>query len=107
MTLQSANQGSLDNHKAAMTERAELHILKKKCEERIKDLDAELRPVLAGRGEITYNGYSFKVVETAGRKTFDKVSAGAAMKEKGLSIDDYYVTGAPSTTFTVKEVNSI
>lgn len=107
MTSEKQQAVSLDNHKAALEERGELHIIRKKCEDRIKALDEELRPVLEGRGELVYAGYSFKVTLVTGRKTLDKDAVADALHKHGLDIANFEKVGAPYTTFTVKEVQSL
>lgn len=105
---QSSDQnsaGSLDNYRAMLKERGELADLKKKCEDRIKQLDEDLRPILEGRGEIVAEGYSFKCTLSAGRKALDKDQLGEFLRDFNLTVADFEKQGAPFTTFTVKKVN--
>lgn len=94
---------SLDNLKPALAERASLSSEKKRIEDRIKALDEELRPVLAGRGEIVSDGFAFKVAEVPGRTTYDY----KAMVEDGIDLTPYAKTGRPSTRFTIRAVQEV
>lgn len=105
MTSNSQQQASLDNFRPLLKERGELHVLKKQIEDKIKQLDEDLRPVLEGRGEIVAEGYSFNCKLTAGRKTLDKDALAAVLKERGYAIEDFEKQGAPFTTMTIKPVN--
>jgi len=96
---------NLDNYKPLMQERAELADLMKKCEARIKELDADLRPVLEGRGEIISDGYSFNVKLVAGRTTLDKPALDEFLQTHGMTVNEFERQGAPYTTFTIKKVN--
>ncbi len=107
MTLEAQKPASLDNFKPMLAERGELADLIKKCEERVKELDADLRPVLEGRGEVVTQGYSFNVKLIAGRKTTDKESLEAFLSLHGKTMADFEKQGAPYTTFTVKKVQSL
>lgn len=104
---QQTQSGSLDNFKPMLVERGELHMLKKQCEDRIAELDKDLRPVLEGRGELTHGGFSFKCALTAGRKSLDKAAVTEALAGVGLDIADFEKEGAPFTTMTVKRVQSL
>lgn len=97
-------KGSLDNMKPLLDERATLHQSKKRIEERIAELDKALRPSLEGRGELVYNGFSFKVEQTAGRKTVDYKKMA---EDYGIDLEDYEKVGAPSSRFTIKPVNEV
>lgn len=98
---------SLDNYKPMLDERAELAMSKKRIEERIKELDELLRPVLEGRGDVIYNGYSFNCKLVAGRKTLDKGAVSEFVEQHGAHLEDFEKVGAPYTTFTVKRVNEL
>jgi hypothetical protein len=97
----------LDNYKNILKERGELADLKKKVEERIKELDEDLRPVLEGRGEIVAEGYSFKVTLQPGRRSVDKPALDAFLLEHGATINEFEKQGAPFTVFTVKAVTTV
>lgn len=107
MTSNQQQPASLDNHKPALVERGELADLKKKCEDRIAELDKALRPVLEGRGEIFHGGYSFKCTLSKGRKSIDKDLLEEFLKKHGLTVADFEKEGAPFTTFAVKKVQQI
>jgi len=94
----------LDNYKPMLKERGELAKLQKQIEARIKQLDADLRPVLEGRGEVVAEGYSFNVRLQAGRMSLDKPALDAFLLEHGATINEFEKQGAPYTVFTVKEV---
>lgn len=102
-TLKKPAGSSLDNMKPLMDERAELHASKKRIEERIKEIDMDLRPSLVGRGPIVYNGYQFQVQERPGRVTYDTKK----MLEDGMDLSNYEKVGKPTTVFTVKAVNEL
>jgi hypothetical protein len=104
---QSEMTSNLDNYKDMLRERGELAALLKKIEARIKELDADLRPVLEGRGEVVAEGYSFKVTMQAGRRTVDKPALDAFLLENGRTINEFEKSGAPFTVMTVREVTSV
>jgi hypothetical protein len=104
---EKAQKSSLDNFKPMLEERGELAILKKKCEDRIKQLDEDLRPVLEGRGELFHAGYSFKCTLTPGRKSLDKAAVAEVLAAVGLKIEDFEREGAPFTTMTVKQMQAL
>lgn len=95
----------MDNFRPLLKERGELHVLKKQIEDRIKQLDEDLRPVLEGRGEIVAEGYSFKCTLSKGRTSIDKEVLGEFLKDYNMSVADFEKEGAPFTTFTIKQVN--
>lgn len=97
----------MDNHKAALKERGELQQFRKQCEDRIKELDEVLRPVLEGRGEIVTEGFSFKCTLSKGRKSIDKDALGSFLEKYDAAIENFEKEGAPFTTMTVKAVNVI
>lgn len=101
---QTQPQGSLDNYKPALKERGELDDLKKKVEARIKELDADLRPILEGRGAVMHDTYSFECRLSAGRKTLDKEKMVEFLAEHGYVMADFEKEGAPFTTMTVKRL---
>lgn len=96
-------KASLDNVKPLMEERAKLHLKKKQIEDKIKELDETLRPMLVGKGELYHSGFSFKVEEVPGRTTYDY----KAMLEDGIDIEPYKKVGRPSSRFTIKEVTEV
>jgi hypothetical protein len=104
---QQQPSSSLDNYRDMLNERGELAVLKKQVEDRIKQLDEDLRPALEGRGETVVGKYSFKCVLSKGRTSIDKDSLGDFLKSHGTSIAAFEKEGAPFTTMTVKEVNVI
>ena len=104
MTSTTQVQSSLDNYKGLMDERAELHMAKARIDARIKELDETLRPVLADRGEIVWNGYRHEVTMTAGRKTVDYK---AMAEDYGIDLDAYTKVGKPSSRYTVKAVQEL
>jgi hypothetical protein len=95
---------SLDNLKGLLDERAELHMAKKRIEEQIASLDEVIRPVLADRGAIVYNGYEHKVTKSAGRKTVDYK---AMAEDYNIDLEDYTKVGAPSTRYTISKVEEL
>lgn len=103
----ASSQGALDNYRTMLKERGDLHMLKKQIEDKIKQLDEDLRPALEGRGEIVAEGYSFKCSLTKGRTSIDKEQLGEFLKDHNLSLSDFEKEGAPFTTMTVKPVNVI
>ena len=100
----SAATSSLDNLKPLLDERAELAMAKKRIEDRIKTLDGEIRPMLEGRGEIVYNGYTHSVTKVPGRKSVDYK---AMAEDHNIDLDDYAKVGAPSTRYNLKAVNEL
>ncbi|MDJ0827779.1 MAG: hypothetical protein QNJ16_20010 [Rhodobacter sp.] len=103
MTSTQQQMASLDNFKPLLDERADLYSAKKRIEERIKELDEELRPVLMDRGAVIWNGYEFDVKSVQGRTTYDYKK----MIEDGIDLGPYKKIGAPSTRFTVKPVQEL
>jgi hypothetical protein len=97
----------LDNYREMLRERGELHMLAKQIADKIKALDADLRPVLEGRGEVVAEGYSFKVSMQAGRTSIDKPALDAFLLEHGATINEFEKVGAPFTVFTVREVSQV
>lgn len=95
----------MDNYKGLLKERGELAVLKKQVEDRIKQLDEDLRPALEGRGEIVAEGFAFKCSMSKGRKSIDKELLEDFLKKHGLAVADFEKEGAPFTTMTVKAVN--
>jgi hypothetical protein len=104
MASKSQQTSSLDNLKALLDERAELWASIKRMEERAKELDEVIRPVLADRGPQVHNGYQFEVKTTAGRKTVDYK---AMAEDYNIDMEPYSKVGAPSTRFEIKRVNEI
>lgn len=102
---QPASSPNLDNFKPLLKERGELKQILDAAEARIKQLDADLRPVLEGRGEIIAEGFSFNCKLSKGRKSIDKELLEEFLKKHGLSVADFEKEGAPFTTFSVKPVN--
>ena len=96
-------QGSLDNFKPLLDERADLYRSKKRIEERIKELDEALRPTLEGRGAVIWNGYQFEVTAIPGRTTYDY----KMMEADGIDLEPYKKVGAPSTRFNIKPVKEL
>lgn len=94
---------TLDNIHGLMDEYASIKEQIAALEERKKELDADLRPALEGRGEVYYNGYTFKCVMVPGRKSLDRKAAEAA----GLDLKPYEKQGAPFTQMTVKKVEEV
>ena len=84
-----------------------MSVLKKQIEDKIKQLDEDLRPVLEGRGEIVAEGYSFKCTLSKGRKSIDKELLEDHLRKQGLAVADFEKEGAPFTTFSVKPVTSL
>lgn len=102
-TSKAQPAASLDNLKPLLEERALLQQAKKRLEAQIEKLDKDIRPVLAGRGAVVYNGFQFEVGVTAGRTTYDY----KAMEADGVDLELYKKVGSPSTRFTIKEVNEL
>lgn len=98
-----SHQNSFDNIGPMMDEYASIKEKMAELEERKKELDVELRPVLEGRGEVFHNGWTFKCVMVPGRKTLDKKAVEAA----GIDLSPFEKQGAPFTQMTVKKVEEI
>lgn len=96
-------ESSFDNLKPMMDERAKLKARRDEIDGRIKELDDHLRPALQDKGEIVYNGASFKVTTVPGRTTYDTKK----MIADGMDLTPYEKVGAPSTRFVVKLVNEV
>jgi hypothetical protein len=95
---------SLDNIKPLLEERAELHMAKKRIEDRIKAVDEAIRPVLADRGAVVYNGYEHNVTKVPGRKSVDYKQMA---EDYNIDIEDYTKEGAPSTRYVIKSVEEL
>ena len=94
---------SIDNYQGMLLERAELWEAKKEIEEKIKTLDAELRPILYEKGDIVVGDYLFNVTSVAGRTLYDTK---LMLTELGTeTMEKYKKTGAPSTKFAIKKIN--
>ena len=94
---------SLDNIKPLMEEYALLKEQEREIQERLKELGEDIRPVLADRGELISNGFSFKCATMKGRTSYDY----KLMMADGIDLEPYRKTGAPYTTLTVKKVETI
>ena len=104
MTSNKQASGSLDNVKALMDERAELWLSKKRIEEKIAELDEDLKPLLAGRGPIVCNGYQHEVKTVKGRTTVDYK---AMAEDYSIDLADYSKVGKPSARYEIKAVNEL
>ena len=102
-TLKTQAASSFDNIKVMMDERAELWMSKKRIEEKIASLDAVLKPALADKGAMVYNGYQHEVKLVSGRTTYDY----KAMTADGIDLEPYTKTGAPSSRYEIKRVNEL
>ena len=88
----------LSNMKPMLAEYAELKTQMKAMTVRIKELDAQVRPVLTDQGTVNVGAYCFTVTLMPGRKTLDKKSLEAA----GIDLEVHYKTGAPFTKLDMK-----
>lgn len=104
MSSMTQQKSSLDNYKAMLDERAELHMSKKRIEEKIKELDEALKPALADKGPLIYNGYQHEVKSVAGRKSVDYKQMA---EDYGIDLEDYTKVGAPSMRYEIKRVNEL
>lgn len=90
-----------DNNLSLIEEYCELNSTKKEIEAKMKELGAEVRPMLAGEGlQVVDNKYTIECKNVSGRKTLDK----KAMEADGIDVASYEKQGAPYTTLTVKEL---
>jgi hypothetical protein len=103
-TSRTKAANSLDNVKAMLDERADLHMAKKRIEEQIKSLDEVLRPVIADRGRIVCNGWEHNVVKRAGRKSVDYK---AMAEDYDIDLTDYTKEGSPYTVYEIKKVEEL
>lgn len=94
---------SLDNIKPLLAEYAHLHAQKKVLDERLKELDKQVRPILVDSGSVQVANYVFSCTIMPGRKTLDK----KAMEAAGIDLAPYEKVGAPFTKLTVTEAESI
>jgi len=99
-----SDKAALDNLKPMLDERADLHAAKKRIEDQIKALDEVIRPVLAERGAVVYNGWEHSVVKTPGRKTYDYKQMA---EDYEIDLEDYAKPGAPSTRYTLRKVEEL
>jgi hypothetical protein len=98
---------SLDNIKPDLTEYGKLRMQMKQIEARLKELDERIRPIIAERGKLVYDGYAFNCKAVAGRKTLDKEAVGAFLAEHGTKLEDFEKVGAPYTTLSVEQLTTI
>jgi hypothetical protein len=98
---------SLDNIKPLIKRLLDLRQDKKDIEAEIKELDAEVRPVIAQRGKMQIDNYIFECKEQAGRKSIDKVALAAFLEQHGKSVEDFEKQGAPFTTLNVTEAAKV
>jgi hypothetical protein len=91
---------SRENLAPYLEEYGNLRTQKKEIEDKLKELDGTVRPLLEGLGMIVEGNYTFELKLNKGRKTLDK----AAMAADGIDIDKYYKVGAPYTALFVKEL---
>lgn len=94
---------SLDNVKPLLAEYAHINAQKKELEARLKELDQQVRPVLADIGEVVVAGFSFTCMSMPGRKTLDQ----KAMEADGIDLEKYRKQGAPFTQLKVKAVKEL
>lgn len=94
---------SLDNIKPALKRLLDLRADKKDIEAEIKELDAQVRPIIAGQGKMQLDNYTFECKEQAGRKTLDKVKLAAFLEAHGKDISDFETVGKPFTTLKIDE----
>ncbi len=93
----------LENVAPLLGEYADLVMQKRAVEARIKELDADVRPLLTDRGSVVVGNYMMECRVNAGRKSLDK----KAVAEAGINLEPFYKVGAPFTTLTVKEVENV
>ena len=70
---------------------------------RKKELEMQVRPVLASKGTLQFDNVQITVTEQAGRKSIDK----DALIADGINVDDYMKQGAPFTKMVVKTVQIV
>lgn len=99
---------SFDNLSPMLGEYAELVMQKKAIEARLKQLDQEVRPVLAEKNKpVVLNGYQFSCKMIAGRKSLDRAAVSEVLSKHGYDIADFEKQGAPYTQMTVKAVEEM
>lgn len=94
---------SLDNIKPLVIELGEIVESMKNMTARKKEIEMQVRPVLASRGTIQFDNVQITVTEQAGRKSIDK----DALLADGINVDDYMKQGAPFTKMSVKIVQIV
>lgn len=93
----------LANFKPLMLEYGELKETEKNAKKRMKELDAQLRPVLADEGEVMAGPYLFNCKLMAGRTSLDQ----KAMEADGIDLEPYRKYGAPFTQLSVKKIETM
>ncbi len=93
---------SLANAGPLLQEYGELKSQGKAITERLKELDAEVRPLLEDQGAVVEGNFMFELKVNNGRKTIDK----ALLIADGIDPEDYSKVGKPFTSLTVKELGN-
>ena len=94
---------SLDNIKPALQRLLDLRADAKEIAAEIKVLDAEIRPLIEGKGKMQLGNYTFECAVQKGRKSVDKPALTRYLEENGKSYEDFEKVGAPFTTLKVTE----
>ena len=94
---------SLDNIKPALRRLLDLRADKADIERELKVLDAEVRPLIEGKGKMQLDNYIFECKMSPGRKSTDKPTLEAFLAKHGKELADFEKVGAPFTTMSVTE----
>lgn len=98
---------SLDNLRPVLKRLLDLRADKRDIEAEIKELDAQVRPVIANRGKMQLDNYIFECKEQPGRKTLDKKALAEFLEANGKSIEDFEKVGNPFTTLRIEEAAEV
>lgn len=96
---------SLANLKPLLAEYAHIKAERDRLNERLKELDEQVRPVLADEGEVVVAGFSFTCTMMPGRKALDKKSLFA--ENPDIDEERYTKIGAPYTMLKIKAVKEL
>lgn len=98
---------SLDNIKPLLKRLLDLRMDKRDIEKEIKELDEQVRPIIAERGKMQLDNYVFECKLVAGRKSIDKTALTEFLEKHGKSMADFEKEGAPFTQMNVTEVATV
>lgn len=94
---------SLENLKPLAIELGDVIEEIRSLTERKKELELQLRPALAAKGNMQFGSYTFNVTTSPGRKTLDK----KLLEEAGIDLEPFYKIGAPYSTMKCTKVEVV
>lgn len=96
-------RASLDNIKPLLKRLLELRADKRDIEKEIKELDEQVKPIIADRGKMRLDNFIFECKQMPGRKTVDKAALSSFLEAHGKTLEDFEKVGSPFTQLRVEE----